>query len=173
MIEAAILVVFPFAMAFAAVSDFLSMTIQNRVPLVLTGAFLLLAPLTGMAWPVFGLHVVAGLIVLVVGFGLFAIRAMGGGDAKLLAATALWMGLGTSFLYYFVLASVIGGGLTLLLLSYRKSPISVFAGRLEFLRRLGDGEEGIPYGVALGVAGLMTFPQTELGLWAIGRLAGH
>jgi len=173
MIEAAILFVFPFAMVFAAVSDFLSMTIRNRVSLCLAGAFLLIAPFTGMGWADIGLHVAAGMIVLAVGFGLFAIRAMGGGDAKLLAATAVWTGFGASLLYYAVLASMLGGVLTLLILFYRRSAIAVFAGQIECLRRLGDRSEGIPYGIALGLAGLLTFPQTELGLWAITRLAGH
>lgn len=172
MIEAAILVVFPFAMAFAAISDFLSMTIQNKVPLLLAAAFLLLAPLTGMPWPQFGLHVGAGMVVLVAGFALFAIRAMGGGDAKLLAATSLWMGWGMNLVTYLALASMIGGALTLLILAYRKSPFAVFAGRVECLRRIADANEGIPYGVALGVAGLMTFPQTEMGIWVISRLTG-
>lgn len=173
MLEAAILLIFPFAMVFAAVSDFLSMTIQNRVSLGLACAFLIIAPFTGMGWADIGLHAAAGLLVLLAGFGLFAIRAMGGGDAKLLAATAIWMGLGTNLLYYLVLASMLGGGLTLLILSYRKSPIAVFAGQIECLRRLGDRSEGIPYGIALGLAGLMTLPQTELGMWAIARLAGN
>ena len=48
MIEAVILVVFPFAMLHAAISDMLSMTIINRVSLLLIVAFLLVAPATGM-----------------------------------------------------------------------------------------------------------------------------
>ena len=48
MIEAAILVVFPFAMLHAAISDLLSMTILNRVSLLLVGTFMIVAPLTGM-----------------------------------------------------------------------------------------------------------------------------
>ncbi len=48
MLIAAILIVFPFAMANAAVSDMLSMTIANRISIILVASFLVLAPLTGM-----------------------------------------------------------------------------------------------------------------------------
>ena len=56
MLQALIFVVFPFAMAFAAVSDLLSMTIQNRVSVALVMAFAVIAPLTGMDWPAYAMH---------------------------------------------------------------------------------------------------------------------
>ena len=93
MLEALIFVVFPFCMVFAAISDMLSMTIANRVPVLLVAVFALVAPLTGMDWATYGWHFAAGGLVLAVTFGLFALGGMGGGDAKLLAATAVWMGL--------------------------------------------------------------------------------
>jgi len=171
MIEAAILVIFPFAMAFAMVSDLLSMTIQNRVSLILVGAFTILAPLTGMGWDVYALHFVAGLTVLTATFGLFAIRAMGGGDAKLMAAIAVWFGWDVQLVSYLAFASVLGGMLTLWVLAYRGSPIAIFAGRFEFMRRLAQQDIGIPYGIALGAAGLLTFPQSALGVWVLDRLS--
>ncbi|TGT92468.1 peptidase, partial [bacterium M00.F.Ca.ET.155.01.1.1] len=88
MLEAVIFVVFPFCMLFAAISDVLSMTIANRVPVLLLATFALVAPLTGMDWATYGGHFAAGALVLAVTFGLFALGGMGGGDAKLLAATA-------------------------------------------------------------------------------------
>ncbi|HEU4986579.1 MAG TPA: peptidase, partial [Rhizobiaceae bacterium] len=48
MLEAAILVIFPFCMVFAAVSDLLSMTIANRVSIILMAAFAAVAPMSGM-----------------------------------------------------------------------------------------------------------------------------
>ena len=59
MIEALIFVVFPFCMVFAAVSDMLSMTIANRVSLVLIATFTVVAPLTGMEWTTYGWHFAA------------------------------------------------------------------------------------------------------------------
>lgn len=168
--EAIILVVFPFCMLFAAISDILSMTIANRVSLVLIGAFAVAAPLTGMEWSVYGMHFLAAGLVLTATFAMFALGGMGGGDAKLLAATSVWMGFGIHLIEYLVISAFVGGILTILILLYRKSPISVFAGRAEFMRRIGDQKEGIPYGIALGIGGLVVFPETSLMSWALERL---
>ncbi|MBX3531798.1 MAG: prepilin peptidase [Rhizobiaceae bacterium] len=170
MIEAAILVIFPFCMVHAALSDAVSMTIANRLSLLLGGAFLVLAPLTGMEWTTYAWHIAAGMAVLLVTFGLFAVGGMGGGDAKLLSATALWMGFGLPLLSYLVYGAMLGGLLTLAILAFRSSPASWYAGRNMFLRHFADQKAGIPYGVALGAAGMLVFPQTALFVWVMERL---
>lgn len=172
MLVALIFVVFPFCMLFAAVSDMLSMTIANRVSILLAVTFMTVAPLTGMAWAAYGLHLAAGLLVLCVTFGLFAIGGMGGGDAKLLAATSIWMGFNMTLLQYLVFASVIGGALTLAILAFRKSPLALLAGNNAFLRHFANEKVGVPYGIALGLGGLFVFPESPLALWALARLSG-
>jgi prepilin peptidase CpaA len=171
MLEALIFVVFPFCMVFAIVSDMVSMTIANRVSLLLVATFAIVAPLTGMAWADFGWHFAAGALVLCVTFGLFAIGGMGGGDAKVIAATSLWMGFTPHLMQYLVYASLFGGLLTLLIMIYRKSPLSVFTGGNMLLRHFANEKVGVPYGVALGLAGLMVYPATPLMQWALSRLA--
>lgn len=172
MIEAAILIFFPFAMAFAAISDLLSMTIQNRVSLILLVSFATLAPLTGMPWDVYAMHFGAGAAVLAVTFGLFATGTMGGGDAKLMAATAIWLGWNLELASYLLSLSIFGGILTMAILRYRSSQMMiVYTARFEFMRRLSQKDEGVPYGIALGLAGLMVFPASPLGLWVVERLA--
>ncbi len=172
MLVAAIFIVFPFCMAYAAISDMLSMTIANRVSLLLVATFLILAPLTGMTWNDYGWHLAAGVVVLSVTFTLFAIGGMGGGDAKLLAATALWMGFGQELMQYLVYSAALGGLLTMLILVYRRSPLSVYTGHNIFLRNLADRDVGIPYGIALGLGGIATYPNTALVQWALDRAAG-
>ncbi|MHB2266644.1 A24 family peptidase [Aliihoeflea sp. PC F10.4] len=171
MVEALVLVVFPFCMAYAAISDMITMTIANRVSLLLVAAFLIVALLAGMPLGLIGFHLLAGVIVLGVTFILFALGTMGGGDAKLLAATAVWMGLGISLAEYVVIGAVFGGVLTLLILIYRNSPISDVTGNFILLRKFSDRRVGIPYGVALGLAGLVVFPTSPMGVWAIESLA--
>lgn len=173
MIEAAILVVFPFAMVHAAISDMLSMTIINRVSLLLVGAFVLVAPATGMLWSDFSMHLAAFALLLGICFAFFAIGAMGGGDAKLIASTSLWFGLSFQLMEYLLLSSLLGGILTISILSYRRSPIAVYASQVGFLRRLADPKEKIPYGIALGIGGLLAFPDSALATWVIERLSGH
>lgn len=170
MIEALILVIFPFCMVYAAVSDMITMTIANRVSVLLVATFLIVAPLTGMPVAVVGMHVLAAAAVLCVTFTLFAFGTMGGGDAKLLAATALWMGFGMPLAEYMVVGAVWGGTLTLMILAYRNSPISDVTGNFVLLRNFADRRVGIPYGIALGAAGLMVFPSSPMGAWAVQSL---
>jgi prepilin peptidase CpaA len=171
MLEALIFVVFPFCMLFAAISDMLSMTIANRVSALLVASFLLVAPLTGMDWATVGWHFVAGGAVLAVTFVLFAVGGMGGGDAKLLAATSVWMGLGPALAGYLVTSTLLGGVLTLAILYYRKSTIAVLTRDNMFLRHFANEATGVPYGIALGIGGLLAYPQTDLVTWALSRLS--
>ncbi len=173
MLEALIFVVFPFCMVFAAISDTVSMTIANRVPLLLLAVFAVVAPLTGMAWIDFGWHFAAGGIVLLVTFAMFAAGGMGGGDAKLLTATAVWMGFDIQLVEYLVYSAFLGGVLTLGILSYRGSVLATFTSRNMFLRNFADGQGGVPYGIALGIGGLLTYPSSPLAVWAMERLASN
>ena len=170
MLEALILVIFPFCMVYAAVSDMITMTIANRVSVLLVATFLVVAPLTGMPLAVIGMHVAAAAVVLCVTFTLFAFGTMGGGDAKLLAATALWMGFGMPLAEYIVVGAAWGGTLTLTILAYRNSPISDVTGNFVLLRNFADRRVGVPYGIALGAAGLMVFPSSPMGAWAMQSL---
>jgi prepilin peptidase CpaA len=172
MLEALIFVVFPFCMVFAAVSDMISMTIANRVSIILVATFAIAAPITGMDWASYGWHFAAGGTVLAVTFAMFALGGMGGGDAKLLSATAVWMGMSFELLQYLILGAVIGGLLTLLIILYRRSPLSTLTGNNIFLRHFADEKVGIPYAVALGAAGLIIYPSTPLAVWALERMAG-
>src|SRR5579864_5446597 len=106
------LLLFPALMAFAASSDLLTMTISNKLSLALAGGFFLLVIVTGMGFAAVGMHLAAAALVLVAAFVMFAQGWIGGGDAKLAAATALWFGFGHLF-DFLVYASLLGGALTL------------------------------------------------------------
>ena len=124
------LLLFPALMAFAASSDLLTMTISNRVSLALAGGFLLLALVTGMSLAASACISRAAALVLVVAFTAFPFGWIGGGDAKLAAATALWFGF-DYLLEYLVYASLFGGALTLLLIQFRLLPLPAPAGAPE------------------------------------------
>jgi prepilin peptidase CpaA len=154
------LLLFPALMAFAAASDLFTMTISNRVSLALALGFLALALLSGMGFYDLLSHIGAGAAVLVAAFACFAMGWVGGGDAKVAAAAALWFGFGY-LLNYLVYASLFGGALTLLLLQFRQWPLPYpFAGQ-PWLTRLHAKESGIPYGIALAIGALMVYPETE------------
>ncbi len=155
----ALISVFPLALAFAALSDMFTMLISNRVSLLLIAAFVPAALLSGMGWQLVAWHVACGAIVLVVTFALFALGWIGGGDAKLTAAIALWVGF-SHILEYSLLASLLGGVLTLTLLGLRLVPMPSPVAKIAWAARLHDASTGIPYGIALATAGIMIFPHT-------------
>ncbi|MGY3342252.1 MULTISPECIES: A24 family peptidase [unclassified Bradyrhizobium] len=158
-LDLARLLLFPALMAFAAASDLFTMTISNRVSLALIAGFFVLAFAGGMApYELLG-HLGAGALILVVAFTCFAMGWIGGGDAKVAAAVALWFGFAqlTDFLLY---ASLFGGALTLLLLQFRQWPLPYGLAGQAWLARLHDKQTGIPYGIALALGALLIYPET-------------
>ena len=153
------LLLFPALMAFAASSDLFTMTISNKLSLALVAGFAILAVVTGMSLTDIGMHLAAGALVLTVAFGFFAAGWIGGGDAKLVAATALWFGFG-HLMDYLLYASIFGGVLTILLLKFRTLPLPEMLERQPWIKRLHDAAGGVPYGIALAAAALIIYPKT-------------
>jgi len=154
-----LITIFPAAMAFSAATDLFTMTVPNRIALALVAGFFVLAPVVGLGWSELGLHMALAVTALVLGFVMFSFGWIGGGDAKLFAATCLWLGP-EALLRYGVLAALLGGVLTLGLLFWRKMPLPVMLTSQDWLVRLHSPREGVPYGIALAVAGLMVYPET-------------
>jgi prepilin peptidase CpaA len=164
LIDAARLMIFPACMAFAASSDLITMTISNRLSLLLTASFFLMAAMVGMPLAEIGSHVGAGALILVCTFVFFARGWIGGGDAKLAAAVALWFGW--SHLYeYLLYASLMGGALTLAIVEWRKYNVPALLARQEWIARLHRPNGDIPYGIALAAAALVVYPST---VWLAG-----
>jgi prepilin peptidase CpaA len=155
MTEAIKLLLFPAMMAFAASSDLLTMTIPNRLSLLMIGGFVLLAVATGMSLEQFAMHAAAGLLVLVLAFAFFARGWIGGGDAKLAAATALWFGF-DHLLEYLVYGSIFGGAL----MQFRALPLPALLVGRTWAERLHERKGGVPYGIALAAAALVVYPTT-------------
>ena len=162
MLLVATLVLFPVLMAFAAASDLLTMTISNRVSIALVFGFVAIALAAGLPLEtLLETNLACGAAVLVLTFTLFAFGWIGGGDAKLAAATAVWLGWGHLF-DYGLLSSMMGGALTLAILAFRKREIPTpLAGRA-WVGRLHAAGNGVPYGIALAIAGLVIYTDTAV-----------
>ncbi len=169
MIEAAIFVILPLCLAVAAFSDLFTMTIPNRVSVILFGAFLLVAPLAGLGATMIGMHLLASLIVFSACFTLFALNVMGGGDAKLLTASAVWFGLNSSLMTFVLYVSIVGGLLTLLILMMRKQENAILASGLPVPSLLFTAKK-IPYGIAIGLGGFLAYPSSPLMQAALAQL---
>jgi prepilin peptidase CpaA len=159
-IDIAKLTLFPAIMAFAASSDLLTMTISNRLSLILIGGFFALACAGGMPGTEILSHMGAAGVVLAASFVFFTRGWIGGGDAKLAATTALWIGF-DHLLPYLVYASLFGGVLTLALVQFRLLPLPQALAGQEWLARLHRKDTGVPYGIALAAAALAVYPETQ------------
>ncbi|CCD86820.1 putative type IV prepilin peptidase, cpaA [Bradyrhizobium sp. ORS 285] len=159
-LDLARLLLFPALMAFAAASDLFTMTISNRVSVALIAGFLVLAPLSGMGMNDMLMHVAAGALLLVIAFTCFALGWIGGGDAKVASAAALWFGF-AHLMNYLLYASIFGGVLTLALMQFRQLPLPYMLAGQPWLARLHAKDSGVPYGIALALGALMVYPETD------------
>jgi prepilin peptidase CpaA len=131
------------------------------VVLLLVAIFCAVAVGINMPIEEFGWHVACATIVLTVAFIFFALGWIGGGDAKLAAATTFWLGFGVTPAYLLD-ASLIGGFMTLAILVVRRWPLPAFLSRIPWIDRLHDSKTGIPYGIALAIAGLLTYSDSTV-----------
>ncbi|HWU56796.1 MAG TPA: prepilin peptidase [Rhizomicrobium sp.] len=159
--EILVLVALPLILAAAAGWDIASFTIPNFLNLALLAVFAVFAVAAGLSFSAIGWHLLAGMIALAIGFTLFALGHIGGGDAKLFAAVVLWLGL-KDFLPYALLASLFGGLLALGLMILRRWPLPAFLVRHRWIVNLHDAKAGIPYGVALAAGAFFVLPSTEI-----------
>jgi len=101
----------------------------------------------------------AGLLVLAGGILLFIPGWIGGGDAKLAAAVALWLGF-DHVLLFLLGAALTGGSLATAILALRQMPVPAVIATQPWAARLLSRGGGIPYGIALAVGALWVYPQT-------------
>lgn len=158
-VQALVFCVFPFLLVFAAVSDLVTMTISNRISILLTAGFIGLALIVQMPFSAIGIHFAVAALVLFIGFAMFAFGWIGGGDAKLAAAISLWLGFDHT-LEFAIVAAILGGLLSLFIISTQNANLSIFAYKIEWLERFLSGRKGIPYGIALSAGALIIYPET-------------
>jgi len=158
-----VLAFFPSLMALSASMDLLTFTIPNRLCVALALGYLVLAALLGVSAHDILLNLSCALVILAIAFVMFALGWVGGGDAKLAAATAAWLGW-TGVLDYGVAAALFGGILTLVILGARMAPLPAAFGQIDWLKRLHNANAGVPYGIALAAAGLLQYPNSPI--WA-------
>lgn len=156
-----LIAVLPAMLLAAAGWDLASFTIPNSLNVAVAVSFGVFALLLGLSPGALSLHLLAGLIALALGFALFALGYIGGGDAKLYAGAALWLGPHDLVIYTLV-ATILGGFLTLMLLGLRQLPLPAGLARQDWILKLHNGQSGIPYGVALAAGVFAILPQAEI-----------
>ncbi|HWY17010.1 MAG TPA: prepilin peptidase [Rhizomicrobium sp.] len=159
--EFLVLVLVPAVLLAAAGWDLASFTIPNFLQAVLLAGFAVFALATATPLAALGWHVLAAGVGLAIGFTLFALGIVGGGDAKLFACVALWFGF-PDLLPFALIASLFGGVLTVVILGFRYLPLPGPLARQAWLMRLHDQKSGIPYGVALASGAFAVLPYTDV-----------
>lgn len=143
----------------AAAKDVRTLTIPNWMNISIAALFLPAALVGGLGLSLTGWHLLAGLIAFVVSFGLFAVGAYGGGDAKMIPAVILWMGPEGILPFLFGMA-LAGGLLSIVLVLARKAvPADIAPG---FARSVLASDAGIPYGVAIAAGAIYALPHSPL-----------
>ena len=154
------MIVFLGLSTYAAFSDVVRYRIANWISLAILADFIFIAAFAGLSGVVDPWIIVerlgAGAVMLIAGFALFAAGLFGGGDAKLIAVSALWFGWSSLFRYV-VLVALIGGLLALIILGLRRFARNPAGSGLEWLNKLRSGDHGIPYGVAIAAAAWLMF----------------
>ncbi|WP_395673357.1 prepilin peptidase [Phenylobacterium sp.] len=161
-LAAGVVLAFPALVIMAALKDATSYTIPNAISAALLAIFPLAALLLALPLPSVALHAGIGFAALLAGMAMFALGWIGGGDAKLFAAAALWLGwpAGLTFLVATCLA---GGALAMGLITLRSVWLRpyVMSGPAWFARLAAPGEN-VPYGVAIAAGALAAVPVSPL-----------
>jgi prepilin peptidase CpaA len=158
--------IFSILLVIAAYKDATSMTIPNWISLAMIAGFIVMIPFTWQGLPELGTHLAVGGAFLAAGFAMFAFGWLGGGDAKLMAATALWM-TWPDALQFVLYTTLFGAALGLFLMIGRKFiPVRVLTS--QWMYTMFKDETKMPYGLAIAAGGIMTLPNSAIFMAAIG-----
>ena len=155
-----VLWVFPALMIYAGMTDLLDRRIANWVSLALIGTFFILALVTWMPFTQLGAHLGVALAAFAIGFLMFAMGWMGGGDVKLITAAMLWFGP-TAALGYALTFSLTGLVVTAVFAALRLDRLQYALASNAMTRPLAGRDPSgrdIPYGLAISGGALLALP---------------
>ena len=157
----ALLSVFPALALHAALHDFRHYRIPNWLNLAIVGAFFPVAWLAGMPWDVFIWHLAAFGVVLATMFAVFMLlpaSKFGGGDAKMIAAVAIWIDW-NHLLEFGIMTALAGGVLAAIMWLWRVLQIEygVWMQGDSTLRKVMSYNVKLPYGAAIAAGGIYAY----------------
>ena len=159
-VTTALLGLFPLLVIIAGLFDITSFTIPNWISLALVAAFFPAAFVAHLSWMQFGLALGVGAVFLILAVFMFAMNWIGGGDAKLMAAAALWIGWPQAPTFL-VITGLAGGVLAITLLALRSGWVRRYAvAGPSWVGRLAAPDGPAPYGVAIAAGALAVFPHS-------------
>ena len=161
-VQSLLMLAFPALVIVGGLTDAATFTIPNRISLALAGLYFVAALICHQPLIQFAVTVAVGFVALIAGMGMFAAGWIGGGDAKLFAASALWLGL-PGVAPFLLVTALAGGALAVILLNARSAALKpYFASAPAWFARLVTPGAGVPYGVAIAVGALVAYPHGVL-----------
>lgn len=161
-LQTLLLLIFPALVIVAGLRDAATYTIPNWISLALAAAFPFAALALDLPLHAVFLQLGVGALALVAGMVMYSLKWIGGGDAKLFAAAALWLGWPSSVLFL-GMTGIAGGVLAMTLLGLRSATLRPFmpAGPGWFARLVEPGQN-VPYGLAIAAGALAAYPHAAL-----------
>jgi len=156
-----LLAVLPALVIVAGLKDLTSMTIPNWISGLLILVFFPTALLLGLTPMEIAIHAGVAVVALLIGMALFALRFLGGGDVKLMAAACLWLGAAGSGVFV-LWTALVGGAFCLVLILARAHLRPYVAAGPDWLFQLMEPRGDIPYGVAIAIGALIAWPASPL-----------
>ena len=150
------------------ITDIIWMLLPNWLFIAFAVLFAATCYFFGIEWEMIKGHLWAILVVLLVGFPLFAVaqgKLVGAGDVKFAMGIAMWIGLGPTLLDFFILTGLFGLPLILAFFAIKKFDLLDYLPQKSYLSALRSSVNKTPYGVALGAAALFLmdkFPIFQL-----------
>jgi prepilin peptidase CpaA len=151
--------VFPALMILAGVKDAFTYRIPNWLTLTVALLFWPFALLQGMPMDMLLWHAVTGVVLLVIGFALFAMGLFGGGDAKLMAAAGFWFGWPVA-MKFLVFTALAGGALALVIALWTALQMDQEMRGHTWIERFKNKKIDVPYGVAFAAGAVIAFPDS-------------
>lgn len=153
--------VFPALMVYAAMTDLIDRRIANWISLALVAGFAVLALVTLMPPLQIAAHLGIAVLAFGIGFVLFALGTMGGGDVKLIAASILWFGPEAA-LAYAIAFSLAGLAVTLVFVALRLDRLQYLMATNPITRPFAGRDPSgrdVPYGMAISAGALLAVPM--------------
>jgi prepilin peptidase CpaA len=153
--------VMPALVIVGGIKDLTSMKIPNWISGLLILGFVPAALAVGLSPMTIAVHFGVAVVALLVMMALFALRWIGGGDAKLFASACLWLGLSASGM--FLLWTALAGGLLSLAVLLARGWLQPYTSHAPaWAAQLMTPKGDIPYGVAIAAGALMAYPASPL-----------
>ena len=143
---------------------------RYKIPNWLVGSLLLLYPVAVYISPQlvdWKMSLLGMLAVFLIGYGVFSMRWMAGGDVKLITVLALWVGP-QQLIGFVMLFAIIGGVFSLLIIGARRIEPMMPWPKGFIIPRILQKDAPMPYGVAIASAFLWMMWIQQIPLLVVG-----